>query len=259
MQSNKSYCLSIAGYDPSGGAGVLADIKTFENAGVPACAVQTCLTFQNDAEFDAIEWYDEEWIGRQFNTLSRRLFFSHAKIGLIRDLKQLVFLIRLLKNHNPEVRIVFDPIRKASAGFEFGRKELLNETILKGLSLVTPNLDEAAILGSLTPEENCKEAAAHCPVFLKDGHGEGTLSIDRLFAGTEIIEYSSERIQGAEKHGSGCVLSSAITAYLFLGHSLEEACGLAKEHTRQFLLSDDGLLGMHHNVQVHEEISIHER
>jgi hydroxymethylpyrimidine/phosphomethylpyrimidine kinase len=135
---------------------------------------------------------------------------------------------------------------------------LLNEAILKELYLVTPNLDESGILGSLSTEENCKAAANHCPVFLKDGHGKGELSTDRLFVGTEVMEYSSERIKGAEKHGSGCVLSSAITAYLFLGHTLTEACALAKEYTRQFLQSSDGLLGMHHNVQVNEEIGIHE-
>jgi hydroxymethylpyrimidine/phosphomethylpyrimidine kinase len=258
MQSSESYSISIAGYDASGGAGVLADIKTFESIGVPACAVQTCLTFQNDAEFDGIEWFDEEWIGRQFNTLSRRLFFSHAKIGLIRDLKQLVYIIRLLKNHNPETRIVFDPIKKASAGFEFGRKEILDEGVLKELFLITPNLDETTILGPSSPVENCMIAAQYCHVFLKDGHGESLLAVDRLFTDSEIIEFESDRIKGATKHGSGCVLSSAITAYLALEYSLPDACLRAKEYTRQFLLSTEGLLGSHHTINRKEAIAFHE-
>jgi hydroxymethylpyrimidine/phosphomethylpyrimidine kinase len=245
MPSYEPNCITIAGYDPSGGAGVLTDSKTFESIGVAACAVQTCVTFQNDVEFDGVQWTDEESIGRQFNTLIRRFQFSYAKIGLIRDIKQLVFIIRLLENHNPDIRIVLDPIRKASAGFDFGRKEMLEEYVLKKLYLITPNLDETGIFGQLSPEENCKRAAQFINVFLKDGHGKGDTAVDRLFMKTGTMEFPANRLANISKHGSGCVLSSAITAYLSLGHDLIEACSLGKEYTRQFLLSSDGLLGKH--------------
>jgi hydroxymethylpyrimidine/phosphomethylpyrimidine kinase len=253
MQSYQPHCISIAGYDPSGGAGVLADVKTFEAIGVSACAVQTCMTFQNDIEFDGIEWNDEENIGRQFNTLARRFSFTYAKIGLVRDVKQLVFIIRLLKNHNPDIHIVFDPIRKASAGYDFGRKDVLDEAILKGLFLLTPNLEETVIFGSLSPEENCIAVSRFTNVFLKDGHGNGLQSIDKLFTSSGITEFPSERLEGISKHGSGCVLSSAITAYLSQGYDLAEACFLGKEYTRQFLLSSDELIGAHKSIETAKE------
>jgi len=111
--------LSIAGFDPSAGAGVLADIKTFEANGVYGFGVVTALTYQNDIEFDKVEWMDVEKIEEQVAVLLRRFKMRHVKIGLIENIEVLDRLVQFLKTSISDPVIIYDPIIKASAGFTF--------------------------------------------------------------------------------------------------------------------------------------------
>jgi hydroxymethylpyrimidine/phosphomethylpyrimidine kinase len=248
MQKSALSVVSIGGLDPSGGAGVLADVKTFESIGVAAGGIITSVTYQNDIAFASVDWLTDEQIYRQFEKLAERFTFEYAKIGLIKHFSQLIYIVEFLKSHNPEIKIIWDPILKASAGFDFHKDEYFSHIceVLKMLYLVTPNLTEIRIFGKeLSPEEACKKASEYCNILLKGGHKVSEKAIDILYMNSEENALETIYIKGAAKHGSGCVLSSAITAYLSLGFPLLEACKLAKDYMQDFLQSTDHLLGKH--------------
>ena len=115
----RPYVLSIAGFDPSGGAGVLADVKTFEANKVYGFGVMSALTFQNDSEFEKVEWIPLEKIMEQISVLQKRFQFEYIKIGLIENLEVLNQLILNLKSNISNPKIIWDPILKATAGFDF--------------------------------------------------------------------------------------------------------------------------------------------
>ncbi|MFT7588357.1 MAG: hydroxymethylpyrimidine/phosphomethylpyrimidine kinase, partial [Limisphaerales bacterium] len=108
--------MTVAGFDPSGGAGLLADIKTFESEGLLGLAVQTALTVQNDISFESCRWEPEESIIDQVEILLKRFKPAAVKIGIIEGIAQIHSLLDLLPEDIP---IVWDPVLKASAGFEF--------------------------------------------------------------------------------------------------------------------------------------------
>ncbi|MGZ4033551.1 MAG: hydroxymethylpyrimidine/phosphomethylpyrimidine kinase [Bacteroidia bacterium] len=255
MFNSHPYVLSIAGFDPSGGAGVLADVKTFEQNGATGMGAISALTYQNDIEFEKVEWFTFSQIIGQVEVLQKRFQFEYIKIGLIENLEILLQLIdHIITNPKSKIqnpKIIWDPILKASAGFEFHtdvNKELL-EKICKQIYLITPNIPEALQLGGLkSAEKNAEYLGQFCNVYLKGGHSEkkGT---DILFT-TEgkQIEFLSDANNVFPKHGSGCVLSSAITAKLATGSNLERACKEAKKYTTDFLKSNESLLGSHSNL-----------
>ena len=240
--------LSIAGYDPCGGAGVLADIKTFEQIGSCGCGVITALTYQNDIEFKGLKWLSNEEVKRQFDALINRFEFHYVKIGLLQSVEMLQFCIELLKNNNPEIKIIWDPVMNASAGFDFGNGFYFNviKPFLKDIHLITPNTNEVV---KLFPNTNAEEAAAelsmYCNVLLKGGHKDGSQAVDVLYQKKKATGFVSEKIKGQEKRGTGCVLSSAITAYLDAGDTLEIACNKAKKYTLHYIKSTDNHLGFH--------------
>ncbi len=241
--------LSIAGFDPSGGAGVLADVKTFEANKVYGFGVMSALTFQNDLDFEKVEWLPIEKIIKQISVLQKRFQFEYIKIGLVENLEVLNQLILNLKSNISNPKIIWDPILKATAGFDFHNeinKKNLAE-ICRNIFLITPNFEE---IKKLTPEKDEKNAAKDlskfCNVFLKGGHNEKDLGRDFLFT-TDGKEFSFRAKQKVEigKHGSGCILSSAITANLAKGFKLHRACMKAKQYTAEFLNSNKDLLGYH--------------
>ena len=239
--------LSIAGYDPSGGAGVLADCKVFEALGKYGCAVSTSITYQNDIEFNGIKWLPFEEIKKQFIPLTERFDFKFAKIGLIENLDVLSMCVTHLKEHYPSIKLIWDPIIKASAGFEFHSdidKEKLF-SILKELYLVTPNLSESKILFP----DNFEKAISFCNIFVKDCEPESGNAVDTLFYEGKTHVFSEKKLSGHEKHGSGCVLSSAIISFLDKDNSdIVSACADAKKHTKEFLFTSEKRIGHHHAI-----------
>jgi hydroxymethylpyrimidine/phosphomethylpyrimidine kinase len=162
-------------------------------------------------------------------------------------------LIGSLKKNFPSVKIIWDPILKASAGFQFHHEvdENLLHEILSQLFLITPNHEEAK---QLMKEDDAfiaaKMMSRFCKVFLKSWQDESQNHFDLLFENSEEIRLKSEFIEGITKHGSGCVLSAAITANLSKGMDLKSACEEAKAYTLEFLKSHDGLLGEHHKIKL---------
>jgi hydroxymethylpyrimidine/phosphomethylpyrimidine kinase len=243
--------LSIAGFDPSAGAGLFADIKTAEACGVYACGVLTSLTYQNDVEFDDIDWVETEHIIRQISVLRRRIHFDAVKIGLISDIKALQTIIAYLKDTMQDIPIIWDPILQASAGFTFHDDELCENSfsILQQITLVTPNKPEALQLFTTNNIESIQTTIANnklCAVLLKGGHADGTESNDILISATETFVFEGVRLEGFQKHGTGCILSTAIACNVAKGKSLIESCRLAKKYITQVLTSNQGLLGYHY-------------
>jgi hydroxymethylpyrimidine/phosphomethylpyrimidine kinase len=245
----RPYALTIAGFDPSAGAGVLADVKTLEANGVYGLAACTALTVQNDVAFERVGWVPLAEIQDQLRLLLARFTIGFVKIGLIKSLRVLRELIDWLKARNPNVQIVWDPVLKATAGYEFhARPEAaLLQAICRELALLTPNQPEALrLLPTATAEEAAEMLAAWCPVLLKGGHADGALATDVLLMGGDIRhEFTAPRLPHGAKHGSGCVLSAAVLARLALGDDLPAACRAGKAYTATFLGSNDSLLGYH--------------
>lgn len=247
----KAVALTIGGYDPSGGAGVLADIKTFECSDVYGVAVITCNTHQNDIAFKSISWLDKKEKEKSIALLASRFPIRGAKLGMHKNLEDVLHSIKLCKKYFPNAKIIWDPILAASAGFDMNiklQKKSLNK-ILSSISLLTPNQNEACKIGeSKDSMQAVVNLSKMCPILLKGGHStDKKISADYLFVKDKQKVYSSSRIRGEGKHGSGCVLSAAITASLAKGDSLENAVDKGKIYITRFLKSNDTLLGYHLN------------
>ncbi|WP_207429790.1 hydroxymethylpyrimidine/phosphomethylpyrimidine kinase [Pedobacter sp. SYSU D00535] len=242
--NQRPYVLSIAGFDPSAGAGVLADVKTFEQHEVYGFGVCSALTVQNDQEFERTQWLEKEQIMDQVAVLTRRFRIDACKIGIVPSMEVLLGVLDFLKAHNPSMCIVLDPVLKATAGYSFHTSVDPAELrrVLTQLSLVTPNYEEKVQLDSMlgSPIE------AFCNVLLKGGHHPARKGVDVLYENGKAFEIPAGVAEVQQKHGSGCVLASAITARLALGNTLLESCRLAKTYTEVFLNSNNSLLGYHH-------------
>jgi hydroxymethylpyrimidine/phosphomethylpyrimidine kinase len=248
MPTIRPYALTIAGFDPSAGAGVLADIKTLEASGVYGLAACTALTVQNDVRFERVSWVPLPDIQEQVRLLLVRFPVDVVKIGLIENLPALLELIRWLKAYKSTLQIVWDPVLRATAGYEFHARPApdLLQAICHELALLTPNrLEALALLPAATAEEAAATLAAWCPVLLKGGHAQSAHATDVLLAGSGRHEFSAPRLRHGAKHGSGCVLSAAVLARLALGDDLPTACQAGKAYTAAFLGSNDSLLGYH--------------
>ena len=247
MSDGRPFALSIAGFDPCGGAGILADIKTFELNKVQGLGVCTALTFQNDISFHAVKWINSEDILKQIDVLFERFKINCVKIGLIENLIILKTIIGHLKKLNSEVKIIWDPIVKASAGFIFHseiKKDDLQE-ICNDIFLITPNMEEIKFFYNDIPAQEAAESLSeYTNVFLKGGHTPATMIKDILWEKKEKQVFVSNKI-ASDKRGTGCVLSAAILAGLAKGYSLQESCRQSKSYVTSYIKSNHSLLGYH--------------
>lgn len=234
MGKSRECVLSIAGFDPSGGAGVLADIKTFEQLKVYGEAVITANTIQSANEFDSVNWINEDEVMKQLDFLLRKRKYDIVKIGLVKNTDQLNTILDKLHKHNPQVKVIWDPILSSSTGFDFHQEDL--KVDWSKIFLVTPNLLE---------QEKLEVTNDECQVFLKGGHSENAIGVDKLLLGDKQFTFKPKRTDVTEKHGSGCVLSSAIAAYLAKGYPLNKACLRAKDYVTLVLASNKTKLGYH--------------
>jgi len=240
--------LTIAGFDPSGCAGLLADIKTFEANGVYGMAVCTANTEQNITAFKKPNWIKQEEIISQLRLLQQEVNFEFVKIGLIESFEVLQGVVDELIKTNPAVKIVWDPVCRASAGFEFHTEigKGLLEQICTKLFMVTPNLDELALF---TPGMEVEEAGRYlsqfCNFLVKGGHSTTEFSTDILFAKEGTYYFEAEKLKGFSKRGTGCVLSAAIISNLAKGESNVQTIANAKRYINSYLSSNHSLVGMH--------------
>lgn len=245
MSENRPFVLTIAGLDPSGGAGILADIKTFEQHKVTGFAISTANTIQTENQFYEIQWTDLSFVIRSIETLFLNYKISVVKIGIVSSLHDLNQILSIIKQLSPSTKIVWDPVLKSTTKFEFMNTEDqfdLNK-ILSKIDLITPNFHEAEIL---FPDYISKENRFSTNILLKGGHNEKALGTDHLFLKDEMLELLPSEKNCFEKHGSGCVLSSAIASNLALNQTLIEACKNAKIYIENYLSSTTTLIGYHY-------------
>jgi len=233
-----SFALTIAGFDPSAGAGILADIKAFEHCGVYGQAVCTALTIQNENLFLKPNWLPWQQIKEQLKILSKTHNFGYVKIGLVQSPKTLEKILKWLRKKYSKAFIIWDPIIKASSGFEFHKQNAVSwQKLFTYANLITPNLLEAKFLGIL-------KGSPKTAVLVKGGHSTHQKSEDLLFLPNSPvpIKFTSKRIK-AERHGSGCTLSALILANLLKYNELEKAICEAKKAMQSFFQYGNGKLG----------------
>jgi len=248
MKFNGPIVISLAGVDPSAGAGIFADIKTFEQLKVYGMGVVTANTVQNESEVKQVKWLPVEDILAQLDVLLDKYPVNYFKVGIIENSEVFDAVKKHIMKRNPKAKIIWDPILKSSSGFPFFKNTLSAEDLLKDVFLITPNLPEFETL--FANEEEAKKISRTCAIFLKGGHSKTKTGTDYLFHNGKKTELAGTNEIVYPKHGSGCVLSSAITAYLAKGYTLEEACEKGKRYIEHYLASNPSLLGWHTKQEV---------
>jgi hydroxymethylpyrimidine/phosphomethylpyrimidine kinase len=230
--------LTIAGLDPSGGAGLLADARTFTAFGFDAVAAITSITFQNPkAVFGAVH-QTAETVRAQVMPLIEDGYIACAKTGMLPTSEVVKEVARLFRETELPAPVV-DPVMISSLGhrlMEEGAMETFIRDLFPVARLVTPNIPEAETLTGLTitSEALMRQAAVKIrasgvrAVLIKGGHLRGEDALDLLDDDGRVTVFRQRRIPNATLHGSGCILSAAIAAGLGGGKSLDEAVGAAK-------------------------------
>ena len=230
--------LAIGGFDPSCGAGVVADMKTFAAHGCYGVAAITSLTVQNTQGVEAVHHTPSAELREQLEVLTRDSEIAAVKIGMLGNRANAVVVGEFL-DANKFARVVHDPVLRSSSDTElldsFGVKYLATE-LLKRSSVITPNVPEAqALTGIAIKDLADMEAAARklvemgaTGVVVKGGHMERV--IDVVFDGKEMHALSGDKVKLENTHGTGCTFASAIAAQLAMGRSLVEAATLAKAY-----------------------------
>ena len=231
--------LTIAGSDSSGGAGIQADIKTMTMHGVYAMSAITAMTAQNTTGVRAIQESPPEFLRQQLDAVFEDIRPDAIKIGMVSSSELIRVIAHRLRFYDAG-NVVVDPVMVATAGSSLIRQEavqILIRELLPMASLVTPNIPEAQVLSGLTIRDRDDMIAAakkigddcRCAVLLKGGHSLNDAN-DLLYANGKVRWFDGKRIDNPNTHGTGCTLSSAITANLALGYNLTESIHRAKEY-----------------------------
>ncbi|MGJ8547806.1 MAG: bifunctional hydroxymethylpyrimidine kinase/phosphomethylpyrimidine kinase [Sulfitobacter sp.] len=233
--------LSIAGSDPSGGAGIQADIKAISANGAFAMAAITALTAQNTQGVTGIHLIPPEFIKDQIASVLADIRVDAVKIGMIAKADVAVAVAQALKGH-ADIPIVLDPVMIAKGGASLLEPDAVNtlrDALLPLAMLLTPNLPEAAHLlccdTATTRGEMAAQGAALCAlgveaVLMKGGHLDGPESPDCLVTADTVTWFEGVRTPTANTHGTGCTLSSALAAQLAHGCTAVEATAAAKSY-----------------------------
>lgn len=230
--------LTIAGSDSGSGAGIQADLKTFCALGVYGTTVITALTAQNTLGVQAIEVVAAEMVGKQLAAVFTDMGADAVKIGMLGNGANIEVAAGML-HHYQARNIVLDPVLASTSGSRLLPVEALKalvEQLLPVADIVTPNLVEAEILTglSISSVHDMKKAAAGLHqkgsrmVLVKGGHLTGA-PIDVFYNGKDFVQLEGKRVSSENTHGTGCTLSSAITAFLALGLDPLSAVRKAKE------------------------------
>jgi hydroxymethylpyrimidine/phosphomethylpyrimidine kinase len=236
--------LTIAGSDSGGGAGIQSDLKTFAALGVHGACAVTCLTAQNPRGVAAVQPATPRLVRQQVEAVLAELPPAACKTGMLFSAAIIAEVAAFLRSRK-DVPLVVDPVMVATSGARLLKPaalRVLQSRLLPLATLVTPNLDEAAILTgrSLRTAEDLRAAARviharfGCAALVKGGHLRGGHeAIDIYYDGRNELLLSAPFVRGVATHGTGCTYSAAITAQLARGHSLVAAVRQAKEFITQ--------------------------
>jgi hydroxymethylpyrimidine/phosphomethylpyrimidine kinase len=248
--------VTIAGVDPSGGAGILADVKAMSALGAYACAVVAALTAQNTQTVAGVFALPGDFVRAQIDTLFADVAIDAAKIGMVGQVPVIEAVAAGLTRWQP-LHVVLDPVMVAKSGdplLEKAAVGALREALLPLATLITPNLPEAGVLLDGRAPDNLKEMyraaerlrekMAHAGnrwVLLKGGHLPGAEAVDLLTDGDRMIELAAPRVATKNTHGTGCTLSAALAALLPQTADVPEAARRAKAYLTEALKHADAL------------------
>jgi hydroxymethylpyrimidine/phosphomethylpyrimidine kinase len=247
--------LTIAGSDSGGGAGIQADLKTFQRFGVFGTSVITAVTAQNTRGIRAVHPLPPAVVAAQLAAVAEDLPPAALKTGMLAGAAVVREVAAAIARYDFD-HYVLDPVIFASSGdrlLEADGEALLRERLLPLASLVTPNLSEAALLAGYAVEEPAAMEragrtlldAGAAAVLVKGGHLRGDELVDVLVTRDGVRRFPHRRIRTSSTHGTGCTLSAAITAALALGQPLEEAVSQGLEYVQRALSAPPGLGGGH--------------
>ena len=224
--------MSIAGVDPSGGAGIFADLKTFQAIGVYGTGIVTALTSQNPYEFFSTQPVSPEYIEEQIDYVMDAYDVEFVKTGMLYSPEIIKLVAEKIREY--DLKAVVDPVMVATSGGNLTKEDIadaFNKYLLPKSILTTPNVSEAEKLSGINI--NNKEDAIKatelidCNCFITGGHLDG---INVININNEITVKKQDLIETENLHGSGCNLSSAITAYLAKENSLVDSCFKAMDY-----------------------------
>lgn len=224
--------LSIAGYDPTGGAGSLLDLKVFHHHHYQGTGILTAITVQNTQKVHSIQCLSPDLIKKQYQALSEDILISGIKVGMV-GCRDNIPVIKEILDQNQELPKVVDPVFKSSSGTWLLEEESVDDYILSlqgQANLITPNIKEASLLSGKTVENlrDMEEISQeifhryHIPCLITGGHLVQSAT-DILFDGNDLHSFKKEKTMKTV-HGTGCFLSSSILCFLADGKDLYHAC-----------------------------------
>ena len=246
--------LTIAGLDPSGGAGILADVKAMSACGTYGMAVVAALTAQNTCGVSGWQPVAPDFVRAQIDAIFEDIRVDAVKIGMLGTPEVIDAVAEALERHRPPF-VVLDPVMVAKGGDRLLAKEAesaLCERLLPLTTVITPNLPEAAVLaGEAEIRERgempalarklLERLAPDAWVYLKGGHLTESASPDLLLSRETSLTFEAPRIATKNTHGTGCTLSAAIAAQLGRGESVPEAVRKAKAYVYEAIAHADEL------------------
>lgn len=237
--------LTVAGFDPSCGAGIAADLKAFAVHDCYGVAAVTALTIQTTQGVTAVHPVPHSTLRAQLDALGQDLEIAAVKIGMLANRSNAAALAEFL-DHATFTSVVLDPVVKPTSGgpelLDAAGVKFLKEDLIKRATVITPNIEEAELLTGLevkdlgamkTAAQMLVEMGARAAI-VKGGHMEKPTDV--LFDGNEFVTFGGEPVKTGHTHGTGCTFSSAIAAQLATGRALNEAVTLAKAYVAQAIL-----------------------
>jgi len=231
--------LSIAGHDPTGGAGIIADTEVFIHHQCQPCTIITCLTAQDSTTVHKLIPVNADDILEQAEVLFDDIDISAIKIGLTASVDCIDAIVKIILK-SPTIPVIFDPVLASGDGTTLASNELIDSItsdLLPLVTVLTPNTLEAEKLSRLTPSHSVEDHGLDLLqkgakyVLITGGHGQGEEITNQLFHNEQLIQqYHWSRLQG-DFHGTGCTLSAAIAALIAKGLPVQEAIAKAQAYT----------------------------
>lgn len=236
--------LTVAGSDPSGGAGIQADIKTISALGGYAATAITSITVQNTLGVTQSQPVSPEILRAQLEAVLSDLNVAAVKIGMLATADNVAVVAEMLRKY-PVKYVVCDPVILSTSGHELLSNqgvELAKKMLFPLCTLITPNLPEASFLGG---DGELLSNIFQTSVLVKGGHADGEMMTDVLYDHGQIHAFSTSKIVTKNLHGTGCTLSSAIATFLALGNDLKSSVEKSKEYVSKCI--EEGVnLGVGH-------------
>ncbi len=235
--NSRPVVLCLSGHDPSGGAGLQADIEALIAQGCHAAPAVTALTVQDTVNVSDFRVLDREWVLAQAHAVIADLPVAAVKLGMLGSVQMVETVLEIMQSL-PGIPLVCDPVLRAGGGGALGKDEVgyaIRERLLPVAAIATPNLPEARILAELpegTPDECAEKLLPFCRnLLITGGHGDETEVHNRLYTQDgQRHTFTCQRLPGSY-HGSGCTLASALSGRLALGEELSSAVRTALDYT----------------------------